>query len=376
MMYNYEAFPVLFNIFLFILMLYTFPTVYRQGGTYNRTYSESFDYIIMGSLMILYCTFGYADNDFYHYDWLFRKIDLIGLNKHFEPIYFWIKTHIANDYLMWRFIVWGSASVLILGTIKRLDLDIKVANCFLALMYVITLSVMRGNLGIAIMFFGFSFIVKPTTPKFTSYLFGAVLIAVSYFFHRSMLAAMAILLITPFQLRKSFIIVSLIMFPFLVQVINDLLMYIIAGNLQTFGEEMQIGSKMTSYAKADMSVINFNGMIARLIYYIPIVTALAYTTKKVVFENNDLPRKIYVFYVYWYVMVYVAFLFYFQETSVWLFTRFMMMAYFPMVIVLSHSYSNEEQTRTTRLIMILALLSCVFRLSYTFYTRLRFENLI
>lgn len=370
MQFNYEAYPVLFNIFLFILMLYTFPTVYRQGGEYNRTYSEVFDYILIGSLMILYCTFGYADNDFYHYEWLFRQIDSVGLNKHFEPIYFWVKTYIANGYLAWRFVVWGSATTIILATIRRLELDIKVANCFLALMYVITLSVMRGNLGIAIMFFGFSFIVKPTIHKSSSYLFGVVLIGVSYFFHRSMLAAMAMLLITPLRLRKSFIIASLIIFPFLVQVVNELLMYIIAGNLQTFGEEMQIGSKMTSYAKADMSVTNFNGMIARFIYYIPIVTALAYMTKKVVFENIELPRYIYVFYVYWYVMVYVAFLFYFQEASVWLFTRFMMMAYLPMVIVLSYNYLNEEQTMTKRLIMVLALLACMFKLSYTFYTRL------
>lgn len=376
MIYHYEAYPVLFNILIFILMLYTFSSVYRHGGDYNRTYSETFDYIVMGSLMILYCTFGYADNDFYHYEWLFRQIDSIGLNKHFEPIYFWIKTHIANGYLTWRFVVWGCASTFILATIKRLELDIRVAICFLALMYVITLSVMRGNLGIAIMFYGFSYIVKPTSYKIGSYIFGAILVAVSYFFHRSMLAAMAMLLITPFRLRKSYIIASLIMFPFLVAVVNDLLIYIIAGNFKDFGEEMQIGAKMTSYAKADMSVTNFNGMIARFIYYIPIITALAYMTKKIVFENIELPRHIYVFYVYWYVMVYVAFLFYFQDTSVWLFTRFMMMAYLPMVIVLSHYYSNEEQTTTTRLIMILALLACVFRLSYTFYTRLRIEHLI
>ena len=72
MKYHYEAVPVLFNILLFFLMLYPFPNVYRYGCEFRKRYTDILDYAVYGVLLILFCTFGYADNDFYHYEGLFK----------------------------------------------------------------------------------------------------------------------------------------------------------------------------------------------------------------------------------------------------------------------------------------------------------------
>ena len=74
MKYHYEAVPVLFNILLFFLMLYPFPNVYRYGCEFRKRYTDILDYAVYGVLLILFCTFGYADNDFYHYEGLFKRI--------------------------------------------------------------------------------------------------------------------------------------------------------------------------------------------------------------------------------------------------------------------------------------------------------------
>ena len=90
MKYHYEAVPVLFNILLFFLMLYPFPNVYRYGCEFRKRYTDILDYAVYGVLLILFCTFGYADNDFYHYEGLFKRICSTGLNVHLEPVYYWL----------------------------------------------------------------------------------------------------------------------------------------------------------------------------------------------------------------------------------------------------------------------------------------------
>ena len=125
MKYHYEAVPVLFNILLFFLMLYPFPNVYRYGCEFRKRYTDILDYAVYGVLLILFCTFGYADNDFYHYEGLFKRICSTGLNVHLEPVYYWLIRNVTSNYLVWRFIVWSGTVILSLWTIKRLKLDVR-----------------------------------------------------------------------------------------------------------------------------------------------------------------------------------------------------------------------------------------------------------
>ena len=120
MKYHYEAVPVLFNILLFFLMLYPFPNVYRYGCEFRKRYTDILDYAVYGVLLILFCTFGYADNDFYHYEGLFKRICSTGLNVHLEPVYYWLIRNVTSNYLVWRFIVCRVTVILSLWTIKRL----------------------------------------------------------------------------------------------------------------------------------------------------------------------------------------------------------------------------------------------------------------
>lgn len=340
-------------------------TIYSQYGARKV-------YVAFGFLTILYCTFGYADNDFFHYEALYEYIRSTNEARHMEPIYIWLVLNLPGGYLLWRLVIWGIATILAILTFRRLNLEPKVTCCIFVLFYLIVLSIMRGNLGISILFWGFSFWVRPIPKhRMFSLILGTMLIAISYFFHSSMFVSILALLVTPFKLRKWYVIVSLLLFPILVTYVAELIQLIImsAENDQSFFDANSM-TKAASYAGRESAQSNINGTIVRIIQYIPIVGSLIWVTKRIVFQKYEVPSYIYVFFVYWYAVTYVSFLFFFQETSNWLFIRFLMMSYLPMVIVLSWFYSHNMPTRWMKFFLYIALLYCMYRLSYSFYNRL------
>ncbi len=375
---QFQAYPVLINIAIFfLLILYTYPSVYMNGAFAKQRYTPSVHYAVALILITLYSVFGYCDNDFYYYWRLYIDIKRTGFDEHMEPIYIWMIHNLSWEYFSWRLEVWGGAAILMLLTVRRLEINIRYATCFIALFYLIaSFSYLRGSLGISIMFLGYSYITKPLKNKQFSFLLGVAIIAASYFFHRSMLVSIAMLAITLFKLRKSFVYISVALFPILTVAVERLIAYIVVADLDSFGEDMQIGSRMQGYAAGEAADYNTNGLIQNTIKLAPIVLSLIYIVRKVVFKNYKLPTHIYTLFIYWYWMTYVAFLFFSQETSKWLFERFMCMSYFPMAIVLAYYYSHNKQTHYSRILMLLALFFCVFRLSYVLYSRMRLEGLV
>ena len=98
----------------------------------------------------------------------------------------------------------------------------------------------------------------------------------------------------------------------------------------------------------------------------PVYASLALMTKKIVFEEIDVPRYIKALFIYWYAITYIASLFFFQETSVWLFIRFIMMSYFLFVLLWGIIILISRLTREKRILMLLAILPICYKLFYAF----------
>lgn len=364
--YAIEPLPILISFLLFLFLSYTVLDVYKGGQRlwYPRSQEQSY-YRLTCALLILYCVFAYVDGDFYHYYEAFDKIKRTGFNTNFEPVHFEIIKALPANYYLWRLIIWGVASVLTLKAIKKLGLDIKIATCFIALIYLSYFSVMRGTLGISIMFFGYSLLLCKGSRWW-----GIFLIAISLFFHRSMLMSIAILPLSFIRLKKKYVIASVILFPVLITVIPIVIEYVLAGDFLAVGKDLKIAESLETYSEGEVIEHNFLGKLIRTLYYFPIVFSLIYVVKHVTFKNMELPTHIYRFYVYWYIMSYIAYLFFFQEMSSFLFERFLIMSYFPLVVVLSYFYKNHKMTSAMRLIIGVALFSCFYRYLYVFYSYL------
>ncbi len=375
--YHYESLPVIFNLVLFWLMLYPFARVYKYGNRSIRLvrYSHNPDSVIYGILLILFCTFGYIDNDFYHYEYLIQTMSNTGIRIHIEPVYFWIIQLVGGSYLWWRFVVWSGTVVLSLLTFKRLQIASRIGLLIFVLFYITNIAVMRGNLGIAIAFYGFTFFARPISSRAISYILGALLISVSVFFHGTMILTIALFVTMAFRLDKKWIIIGCILFPALYAVaitfLGDFVNVMDTGS--DFGD-MNLGGKLSSYSKGEKSVVNIYGNLNQVITYLSIYASLFYMTKRIVFKKISVPGYVKALYRYWFCVTFLASLFFGQETSKWIFVRLAVLGYVPMTIVLAYYYTHYPMNKAMRRLMIFALIACLYRFLYTFYKRLLMDG--
>ena len=81
-------------------------------------------------LLFTFVLFSFWGSDWFHYRTAFLDLRL-GYAGHIENIYVWISQHLAYDYLSFRFVIWGTALILLLLTLKRLSINYNLALLFL-----------------------------------------------------------------------------------------------------------------------------------------------------------------------------------------------------------------------------------------------------
>lgn len=361
----------IFNILLFIFLsyIYVIPVYYKQNKLYRQKYSNEIIWTGLFIFVTLFCVFAYTSADFYHYRNLIGKMTITHKNKHFETIYYWLLCNINFTYFVWRFIVWGLATFLMIQSLKRLAIPARYSCCAVVLFYLTTIYVFRGSLGIAIMFYGITLLFNPIkTNHLFSYLLGLILIVISYYFHRSMPLLFALIPLSFIKPNKKIIILSILLFPVMVFVTGYILEYIILNGVNGMSDDFS--NKAISYSKTDIFEINIKGYIRKLFIYGPVYLSLFYVTKKTVFEKNVMPLRIRFFYMFWYLMVYVATVCNFQSTGGWFFPRFMYMSNFPFAVVMAYIFDKYPINRFIKFIIIIGFLGCMYDLSYSMYSQI------
>lgn len=136
--------------------------------------------------------------DFYHYGDFVQHFTP-STESHMEPFYVWLIGFTHRNYLLWRVIIWGGALLLTYLTAKRLEINSVYTFFFLCVCFIFTFNYARTSLGIALYFYGLSFLIKPGGRKIISYIFGVILIYLSKNFHSSMYI---LIILTPFLFIK------------------------------------------------------------------------------------------------------------------------------------------------------------------------------
>ncbi len=182
-------------------------------------------------LMLVVCLTYYIDTDYFTYRLDFEH-GLANLGKK-ETLYVLIAELAGWNYVMWRFLIWGTALLLYYLTSRRLELKPNIAIYTLVALFMSLFAYGRVILAMTAYFFGFSFLTKPMEYRRTaSYAIGILFVCFSYFCHRSFLP---IILLTPIFLlpmtkRKLIIIVCLV--PGLVFLINYVFQAFLASEIQ------------------------------------------------------------------------------------------------------------------------------------------------
>ena len=203
---------------------------------------------------------------------------------------------------------------------------------------------------------------------------GLAIVCVSYYFHKSMYVNIIFAVLALFPFGKKTIIASFIAFPFLTAIATYLIDGIVSGQIDmALGEGVGgVGDETASYASGERMEVNVYGMIKKIIIYIPEYLTLFYLYYKVIVQrifDKDKKEKVYTYlFRLTYVAIYIASLFYFVETSSWIYERFKYMGFFPLVFVLGAVWSKEKySSKWIKVIILLQALSILYILSYKLY---------
>jgi len=262
-------------------------------------------------------------------------------------------------------IIWGAATYITLLSFKRLALPEIPSYAAITVCYLTTLYIMRGNLGVAVMFYGLTLCMVPIRGKrHLSYVLGALLMFLSYYFHKSMILSFALLvpaMMVNFDRKK--ILWSLLLYPVAYFVMGYLLEYL--GEYGLEGVDAKISTYSQHYSQVKHFETNANGRIAEFFTYgAPLFTIYyAYKTNLVM----ALPSKIRLFFNYWYVWIYVAVVCYPQAIGGWYFSRFMYMSNLPWAVFMAYIYARYPNSKKIRILTVWALIGAIYPILYAVY---------
>ena len=300
-------------------------------------------------LLLLINVFSFWEYDTYHMWELFDNRNYItkyGVEA-FEEIYNQLSIISGGRYFLWRFIIWGAACLLLYLTIVRLELKNRHALTALAL-FVAFAGYSRVILGCSMLLFGCTLLYS--SKHFYEKVMAVLFISTSYFFHKSMYVNLLFAALALFPINKRIFRLLVFAYPFLTAVTT----YII--NNQGFiiwftglGDDVG-GYSMDggySYIDQERSIANITGLVTQIITMLPSYISIFYASRRIYTDNwlEDSSYKKTIFYLfkYCFITIYIASLFYFTETSSWIYVRFMNMAMYPLAIVLAFLWTQEKK---------------------------------
>lgn len=337
----------------------------------NVTNTEKSVFFIFYALCLI---FAFDSSDFYSYAEAFYiqrqyvNIEYMG----WESIFNWF-ANITNNYVLWRATIWGLAVLITYWTAAILKLNNRGFLLSVALFGFGLDVYTRGIIGHTMLVLGAVLFMDKKSNTLTK-IIGLSIVCVSYYFHKSMYVNIifAVLALLPFG--KKTVVASLIAFPFLTTIATYLIDGIASGQIDiALGEGVGgVGDQTASYASREKMEANIFGMIRKFIIYVPEYLTLFYLYYKVIVQrifDKDKKEKVYTYlFRLTYVAIYIASLFYFVETSSWIYERFKYMGFFPLVFVLGAVWSKEKySSKWTKVIVLLQALSILWMLSYKFY---------
>lgn len=352
--------------YIFYIIMLVLASPYKNYFSETRGCSSNKIWLFF-ICYILLNVFSFWEYDTYH-TWehftYSNGFELYG----YEDIYSKIAGYSNGNYFIWRTIVWLPACLFIYLTAKELDLlNNKILLSIVLFGSFIGYS--RGMLGFTMLVYGAT-LAKEHTNKL-SVVIGLVLVAFSYYFHKSMYVAILFATISLIPLRKSHIKFLLYLFPVLASfttvMINRYGGFFSALDLSSGVGEVGQGA-MESVLSSEKLIRNTTGQIMKIIEITPQYLTLLYMGTLIykynVFKLSNHQYSYEYLFRFTFVGFYIASLFYFTDYSSWLYERFKHMAFFPMIIVLGATLQYDgKQIKWMRYIV-------VYQLAFTIFTHI------
>lgn len=361
---------IFLNFFLFLLLMYGMrPTVI--GPLTSRRFDRKYPHLVYfyGILIFILSVWGYSDWDYWGYKSIVTRIIQTKREIHIEPLYTWLALWLKN-YTLWRIVIWSLATIFMIKTVLKLPVNKTTTLFFITIIYVLHFYKLRNALGFSLIFWGLTLVTLSPRHLFKQ-LLGLMFIAVSYFFHSSMIFTILLLGCCFIKYNKFWINISLIAWPFLISLVSILIHKLASGTLTLSDDSMGVAERATHYASSqDLGKTTTFGMLRIALDNFALLFSLFYMTKRFVYDKIKSPKIIRYFFQIWFAAAYVAYLFAFQESSNWIFVRINTMGFFPMAIVLGWYFGMYKRNKPQRIILTFCTLSFLYSIFYIVYKSL------
>ncbi len=321
-------------------------------------------------LIFLFCMFSFWGADWFGYFTEFNA-QKEGWNTHLEEFYKILINNYVVDYLQFRFVIWGGALLFLYLTLKRFEVDKGIAlYCFVACT-LIWFSYARVSLAMACMMYGASFFVsKNKKLNLKTVIIGVSFLVLSVLFHKSAIFGAVVVAISYFAMNaKRFMKLGLLALPFMVLLVSGWLMSYMQMDAEA--DEGLMAQAMTSGQNYMSAKSNFSGigtMIAHILEYLP-KYMLAYLCFKYVNENTKMsPKMLFLINIFFYVMLTSSIFFFdlgYNTNTIYI--RFQRFAIIPMFIVLAYFYEVRYKMQLTNMVLKLALIGALYTVTYAAY---------
>lgn len=265
-------------------------------------------------LAFLLAMFPIQSGDFVYSTLILQK----GHNfQHLELFYqaLWL---LCRDIVVWRFVVFGGAILLLALTIQLLHVNHRFACFIFVITEMFMFGAMRNTFGLMLMFFSVALLFIP--GDFLKKTFFILLASIGLFgctfLHRSMWLYVGLLPLALIPFGKRTVKWSLFIFPFFYSSIFIFAQWFL--NTFTDAETQQHASYYTDSEMATTLVKTINDIIKQICY----IYLMSIAIKNLLNDKNKSPLVFKFFMRYSFILVYIGFLFYGQTTAGWLYSRF------------------------------------------------------
>lgn len=353
---------IYFNLLLYLIIFFLGYNSLKKGHISKQ------DFRIMMVLFVVFCMYPAWGGDYFHYRESFPAVKQ-GWSTHMEDFYVFIIQNITATYLQFRIIVWGGAIYLLYQAYKHTDVDTRLAMLMFSLLFLTRFSYARASLAMAMSYLGLSLIV--TEKKKRSIIFGYVLLAGSFFFHKSALFGIAVVLLTIFiseRIGKKTLIVILAAFPFLIAAAT----YFLSDFLLLDADEFELLNveKGQQYLTEEVSnkglAARLGEMLFRLTFYSILIEYLVLHVKGL---YAKLPKSVKAYSTASFFTIIISSLFAFDlgvSTQV-IYNRFIFFAMIPSACFIAYCLEVGLLKKWTKFVIALGVSSVVFALLYACY---------
>lgn len=356
-----------FDVGLWLIFLVINSRFLISNDRCEIAYRKDNNYVPLFVFLLVFCTFAFIGGDYFNYQSLYKSNTSLSAGasgQHVEAFYIWLIKVLPTNFFVWRFVVWGLASALMVATYKRFRVPAKVASMVFLLVVSVVFASFRNTLGFVALFFGSTFLFCQKGNKLLNYIVFAIFIVCSLFLHRSMFIFAALFCVALIPIGKKTYLLSIVLFPVLYKLIDNYAYQLLGSSLAS----EDAATHGVGYLESDFRVdTTLMGYVQLLIWRLPIYVILIYSIIKIYFRQQDVTYAVKTYLNVTYFLVYISLLWRGQEVSAFLTNRFNDSAMFFCAVFLAMYIPTQPKSKLLKRCLCVLLIANLYNFAYQFY---------